>query len=112
MNAIQQAIDAAGGPSKLAAGLGVTAQAVCFWRDGKRRLPFDHGPAIERLAGGAVTRQQLFPNDWQRVWPELAGVADADVTPTVIPSAQAAHPGAIRPSSAVETAAILGGANA
>ena len=93
MNAIQQAIDAAGGPSKLAAGLGVTAQAVCFWRDGKRRLPFDHGPAIERLAGGVVTRQQLFPNDWRRVWPELAaGDYGGDTTPTVIPSAPAPQP--------------------
>lgn len=95
MNAIQQAIDAAGGPSKLAAGLGVTAQAVCFWRDGKRRLPFDHGPAIERLAGGVVTRQQLFPNDWRRVWPELAQTSPTGgPIPTVIASAPAPSQGA------------------
>jgi DNA-binding transcriptional regulator YdaS (Cro superfamily) len=93
MNAIQQAIDAAGGPSRMAAALGVTAQAVCFWRDGKRRLPFDHGPAIERLAGGVVTRQQLFPNDWRRVWPELVtGGHDGGQDAVVIPSAQAPSP--------------------
>ena len=94
MNAIQQAIDAAGGPSRMAAALGVTAQAVCFWRDGKRRLPFDHGPAIERLAGGVVTRRQLFPNDWQRVWPELAESAPKHPDPS-----------AARSSGATESAA-------
>lgn len=90
MNAIQQAIEAAGGPSKLAAGLGVTPQAVCFWRDGMRRLPFEHGPAIERLAGGAVTRQQLFPDDWQRVWPEMAAGDGGEPRHPVIASAPAA----------------------
>lgn len=98
MNAIQQAIEAAGGPSKLAAGLGVTPQAVCFWRDGLRRLPFEHGPAIERLAGGAVTRQQLFPDDWRRVWPEMEMVDEITPATPVIPSAPAA------PSPAVSAA--------
>lgn len=37
-----------------------------------------HGAAIEQFTQGAVTRQQMFPNDWQRIWPELA--TDAPVT--------------------------------
>lgn len=90
MNAIQQAIEAAGGPSKLAAGLGVTPQAVCFWRDGLRRLPFEHGPEIERMAGGVVTRRQLFPDDWQRVWPEMETADDGTNSDPVIQSAPAA----------------------
>lgn len=28
--------------------------------------------AIERATGGAVTRRDLRPDDWQDIWPELA----------------------------------------
>lgn len=44
--------------------------------------------AIERASDGAVTRQDLRPNDWQDIWPELqsppqrlppAAVSSADV---------------------------------
>lgn len=28
--------------------------------------------AIERVSGRAVTRQDLRPNDWEDIWPELA----------------------------------------
>lgn len=44
--------------------------------DGRKPVPVVHGAAIEAFTGGAVTRKQLFPNDWQRIWPELAS-ADA-----------------------------------
>lgn len=52
--------------------LGVSTQAVCFWRDGKRRLPIEHCSAIERATNGGVTRRDLRPLDWQDIWPELA----------------------------------------
>lgn len=65
MDALKKAIDIVGGPSKMAALLGVSAQAVCFWRDEKRRLPAEHCPAIERETGGEVTCEQLRPDvDW------------------------------------------------
>jgi len=65
MDALKQAIDIVGGPSKLAGMLGVSAQAVCFWRDEKRRLPAEHCPDIERETGGLVTCEQLRPDvDW------------------------------------------------
>lgn len=38
---------------------------------GEKQVPVDHGASIEQFTGGAVTRQQMFPNDWQRIWPEL-----------------------------------------
>lgn len=60
------------GPAKLASILGVTTQAVCFWRDGKRRLPVEHCAQIEIATGGEVTRRELRPHDWQSIWPELA----------------------------------------
>lgn len=65
MDSIIKAIEVCGGPSALAERLGVTPQAVCFWRDGKRRLPAEHCPAIERESGGAVRCEDLRPDvDW------------------------------------------------
>ncbi|MEF8755966.1 MAG: helix-turn-helix domain-containing protein [Accumulibacter sp.] len=72
MSEIHKAIEIIGGPSKTAAVLGVSPQAVCFWRDGKRRFPAELCAAIERATGGAVTRRDLRPDDWARIWPELA----------------------------------------
>lgn len=31
--------------------------------------------AIEQVSGRAVTRQELRPHDWPRIWPELIGNA-------------------------------------
>lgn len=72
MNKMTRAIEVVGGASKLATVLGVSLQAVCFWRDGKRQMPVQHCSAIERATGGQVTRQDLRPSDWQDIWPELA----------------------------------------
>ena len=38
---------------------------------GGRPVPAEHGAAIERATGGQVTRQELFPDTWARIWPEL-----------------------------------------
>lgn len=27
---------------------------------------------VERESGGLITRKSLFPDDWEKVWPELA----------------------------------------
>jgi len=65
MNAIQKAIEICGGPAKVAALLHVTTQAVCFWRDGKRGLPAEHCPVIERATDGQVSCEDLRPDvDW------------------------------------------------
>lgn len=72
MNAIQRAIQIIGGPSEVARQLGVTAQAVCFWRDGRRSFPVIHALTVERLTSGAVTRRDLFPHDFSRIWPDIA----------------------------------------
>jgi DNA-binding transcriptional regulator YdaS (Cro superfamily) len=31
--------------------------------------------ALEQRSGGAVTRRDLRPDDWQRIWPELSATA-------------------------------------
>lgn len=46
---------------------------VSRWADEIRPIPISYGAAIEIATGGAVTRQEMFPNEWQKVWPELSG---------------------------------------
>lgn len=74
LDQVAQAIEIAGGAAALARSLNVTTQAVCFWRDGKRRLPESLGARIETLTGGRVTRQSLWPDTWRDVWPELVAL--------------------------------------
>lgn len=63
MNPIKQAIERAGSASKVASALGVSPQAVIFWRDGMRRIPADKCPSIERHFG--VRCEALRPDvDW------------------------------------------------
>jgi len=83
MSAIAKAVELCGGPTKLAAVLDVTPQAVCFWRAGKRRLPADYCATIEQATERKVRRWDLRPNDWHRIWPELVG---SDGAPMVEPA--------------------------
>jgi DNA-binding transcriptional regulator YdaS (Cro superfamily) len=65
MNPIKHAIDVVGNASILARQLGVTTQAVCFWRDGLRRIPAEKCPSIERVTAGAVRCEVLRPDvEW------------------------------------------------
>jgi len=49
--------------------LGVSQQSITNWKAGS--VPVIHCTAIEQATSGAVTRQDLRPNDWQAIWPEL-----------------------------------------
>lgn len=71
MNAINKAIENAGSASELARKVGVTPQAICFWRDGLRKIPAEKCSAIELATNGVVTRRDLRPDDWRLIWPEL-----------------------------------------
>ncbi len=57
---------------RLARHLGVPPSFVAKMSEGDKPVPVAHGAAIEQFTEGAVTRQAMFPNDWQRIWPELA----------------------------------------
>ncbi len=85
MNAIALAIERAGGSAKVAVLMGCSVQAVCFYRDGKRTFPVQHGAALEAASG--VRRWEMWPQDWHRIWPELIG---ADGAPPVDAEAKAA----------------------
>lgn len=57
---------------RLALHLGLPASFISNMASGKKPIPIQHMPAIERFTAGAVTRQQMRPDDWADIWPELA----------------------------------------
>lgn len=56
----------------LAAKLGITPVLINQWANEKRPIPPERCVEIERATDGEVTRPELRPDDWQRIWPELA----------------------------------------
>ena len=64
-------IDKLGGPAVVAKLLGIKPPSVVGWR--ANGIPDDKlirlAPTCERL--GIASRQELRPNDWRQIWPEL-----------------------------------------
>jgi DNA-binding transcriptional regulator YdaS (Cro superfamily) len=58
----------------LAKHLGIASTYVWRIGHGLKPVPIQHAAGIEQFTGGAVTRKEMFPNDWQRIWPELTQV--------------------------------------
>lgn len=56
----------------IAQAVGVSPPVVSNWATGKKGIPLERCVQIERGTNGAVTRRDLRPNDWQKIWPELA----------------------------------------
>lgn len=71
MSPLQQSVVALGGQSALADAIGVKQQHVWNWLNRPGHVPVEHCAAIEAATGGAVTRRELRPDDWFRIWPEL-----------------------------------------
>lgn len=72
MTTIQTVLDLLGTtPTALSKMTGYSVQSVCFWRDGLRTIPPEACVVIERATDCAVTRRELRPLDWWRIWPEL-----------------------------------------
>ncbi|WP_313632524.1 transcriptional regulator [Massilia timonae] len=71
MNA-SEIIDKLGGPTAVAKLLNVKPPSVHAWKTGG--IPADKlirlAPTLEKA--GIATRQELRPDDWQQIWPELA----------------------------------------
>ena len=66
-------IDLLGGTAKVARMCRVDPAAVSNWKI--RGIPADKymllGARIEEVSNGLVTRQDLFPNNYFLIWPEL-----------------------------------------
>lgn len=72
MNLTQYLVQERGRQASLARAIGAHAPDISRWADGTRPIPIIHAAAIESATGGLVTRQEMFPDDWARIWPELA----------------------------------------
>ena len=68
---------------RLARHLHVPPSFVAKMSEGGKPVPVAHGAAIEQFTEGAVTRQQMFPTDWPRIWPELASAPPATPAPKI-----------------------------
>lgn len=56
---------------ELAAACGTTAHYLRNVAYGYRSAGPRLAALLERETGGAVTRKDFFPDDWQTIWPEL-----------------------------------------
>ena len=72
MNLSQYMSEERGRQARLAKAIGAFAPDVSRWANGKRPIPVEFGAPIETATGGLVTRQEMFPDNWQTTWPELA----------------------------------------
>lgn len=61
-----------GRQAALARALDAHAPDLSKWASGDRPIPEKYGAQIETATNGAVTRKEMFPDDWQKMWPELA----------------------------------------
>jgi len=73
MDNLRPAIDTAGGVNAVAARMDVSPQRLNNWLS--RGVPDDQCAALEAATFGGITRQRLRPDNWQRIWPELAQAA-------------------------------------
>lgn len=51
--------------------IGSHSPDVSRWASGDRPIPIDKCWPIEQATNGEVTRKDLRPDDWERIWPEL-----------------------------------------
>jgi len=71
MKPLDIAINYADGVTKLALAIGVRQSVVSNWRARNTVIEAIHCTAIEQFTKGRVTRVDLRPDDWWRIWPEL-----------------------------------------
>lgn len=66
------------GTSKtLAESLGVSKSFMSQMISGKAPISIERCVEIEEATSGVVTRKDLRPNDWQKIWPELRATQTA-----------------------------------
>lgn len=79
VDALTKATELAGGQSALAlqltikSGQSISPARIWNWINRDGGAPPEFCAYIEEIVDKKVTRQELRPNDWQGIWPELAG---------------------------------------
>jgi len=66
-----------GTASGLAKALSISPSYLSQMASGLAPISPERSVAIERFTVGEVSRRDLRPDDWQRIWPELADPASA-----------------------------------
>jgi len=64
-------LQARGAQRALAEKLKIPPVLISQWANLRRPIPADRCVEIERATDGVVTRKDLRPDDWHRIWPEL-----------------------------------------
>lgn len=113
MNAIQKAIELAGGISALASQLGISPPTVHQWASGKRPIPALRCPQIEQITKRVVTCEDLRPDvrwDVLRAKPapqpvDSAQAATETIAPTGTDEAGLLRSGGVRRQQATRRAA-------
>jgi DNA-binding transcriptional regulator YdaS (Cro superfamily) len=67
-----------GRQARLARHLKVTDPVVAEWSTGARPVPMRHGLGIERFTDGQVSRRDLFGEECESIWPDLAAAPAAN----------------------------------
>jgi len=75
---------------ELAIRLGVPTSFVSKIVNGTKPIPVEHMAQIEAFTCGAITRMDMCPDRWQRIWPELAGYQQPQPAPTAAHSNEVA----------------------
>lgn len=75
---LQKAFRLAGGPKAVIPLLGISQAGFYLYRNHKREFPTEYCAVLEAATNGLVTRRELRPDDWWKIWPELV---DADHPP-------------------------------
>lgn len=65
-----------GAVTRLARQIGAPIPDVYRWAKGERPVPVGRCLAIETATSGAVTRQDLRPDDYWLIWPDLPAPAE------------------------------------
>ena len=73
MNPLDKALQLCGGLSALAKEIDVSSARLGNWR--LRSVPIEYCLAIETATAGEVSRKDLRPDDWHKIWPDLAAAS-------------------------------------
>lgn len=71
--ALRRACRIAGSQAALASLIGVSAQRIKNWLSRDKQIPELYCSRIEQALAKKVRRQELRPEDWHEIWPELVG---------------------------------------